>query len=312
MKAMLLSKIKTAAVVLVLSAGCLLGTGIGAWARRAPAPTERIAPGQESHSFTPVSKDWIKRTNWYRPVWDPPESYEGVKEEDRKPDDKDLIREDRYFAHDGDAQPCKILRYYASGAVWQEIDDLNVGDRTLEQFDRWYYPDGSPRSFMHWKDGKWVDGGSVSPDGRVTHRFKDGAGELVEYGSKEGNRTHSWYLEGYPFLEKRYRDGACIRIRLNDGSDSFIASPGEKQLFLTGCHEAWSRRSGEEAHYQRTDRLPVIDHGEQAEEEAKMRVQYPQRRADFMKGYGKRLEKAGKTWDELKIEFIRVGDPWPE
>ena len=212
-----------------------------------PAPTERVAPGQESHSFTPVSKDWIKRTNWYRPVWDPPESYEGVKEEDRKPDDKDLIREDRYFAHDGDAQPCKILRYYASGAVWQEIDDLNVGDRTLEQFDRWYYPDGSPRSFMHWKDGKWVDGGSVSPDGRVTHRFKDGAGELVEYGSKEGNRTHSWYLEGYPFLEKRYRDGACIRIRLNDGSDSFIASPGEKQLFLTGCHEAWSRRSGEEA-----------------------------------------------------------------
>ena len=182
-----------------------------------------------------------------------------------------------------------------------------------EQFSRSFYPDGSPRSFLHFKDSKWIDGGSVSPDGRVTHRLKDGAGELVGYGAKEGDRTHSWYAEGFAFLEKRYRDGSCVQVRLNDGSDDFIAHPGEDQLFLTERHEYWSRRTGEEVHYQRIDRRPVDDmHGELAEEEAKMRVQYAQRRADFMKRYGKRLEKAGKTWDELKIEFIRVGGLWPE
>jgi RNA polymerase sigma factor (sigma-70 family) len=312
MKAMLLSKIKTTMMVLILSAGCLLSVGVGAWARRAPAPAERVAPGHESYIFAPVNKDWIKRTAWLRPTWDPPESYEGVKKEDRKPDDKALMQEDRYFVHDDDKSPCKILMYYPSGAEYREIDNLTKGDKVREQFCRLCYPEGSPKEFMHWKDGKWMDGVSVSPDGRVTHRLKDGTGDLVRYGAKEGNRTHSWYFDGDEYLEMRYSQGDCVRIRLNDASGYFIAKPGEEELILASRGEIWTRRAGEEARYQRGDAPLIMDHGEREEEAFKMRVQYPQRRADFMKGYGKRLEKAGKTWKELKIEFLRVEGKWPE
>src|SRR5206468_2897430 len=66
MKTMLLSKIKMAVILLVLSAGCLLGVGVGAWAFRAPAPPDGVAPGQGSYSFAPVNKDWIKRTAWLK------------------------------------------------------------------------------------------------------------------------------------------------------------------------------------------------------------------------------------------------------
>ncbi len=104
-----------------------------------------------------------------------------------------------------------------------------------------------------------------------------------------------------------------VQIRLNDGSDYCVARPVEEELLLTACKESWTRRAGKEARYQRIGiPLIVFDHGEIAHEEEKMRRHYPQRRADFMKGYGNRLEKAGKTWDDLKIDFIRIEGVWPK
>jgi hypothetical protein len=319
MKTMLLSKIKMTAVVLVLSAACLLGVAVGAWAHRAPAPAGKVAPGQGSYAFAAVNKDWIKRTAWLKCDDSDPGigggsggGYVGEAPE-RDPNFKDYHREDRYFARDGDQSPCKILQCYPSGAVEREIDQLNEDDKAHEQFWRCFYPDGSAASFVHWKEGKVLDGASVSRDGRVTHRVKDGDGELIAYARKGDNHAHSWYSQGFPYLEKLYRDGACVQIRLNDGGDCLFARPGEEELLLTSRHESWRRTAGAEAQYQRTD-LPLVidDHGERARDAAKMRGQYPQRRADFMKGYGERLEKAGKTWVEMKIDFIRIGGAWPE
>ena len=318
MKTMLLSKIKSTAVVLALSAACLLGVGVGAWAYRAPAPAEKVAPGQGSYAFAPVNKDWIKRTAWLKCGDSDPGIGGGSgvdvgEAPERDPDFKDYHREDRYFVRDGDQSPCKILQYYPSGAVEEEIDQLNAEDKLHEQFCRCFYPDGSPASFVHWKEGKVLDAASVSRDGRVTHRVKDGDGELIAYARKGDNHADSWYSQGFPYLEKHYRDGACVQIRLNDGEDCLFARPSEEELVLTSRHESWRRRAGAEAQFQRTD-LPWVgnDHGEGALEAAKMRGQYPQRRADFVKGYGERLAKAGKTWEDMKIDFIRIEGAWPE
>src|SRR5258708_40020459 len=107
--------------------------------------------------------------------------------------------------------------------------------------------------------------------GRQRHRapLANSNGSRHLFSARKGdNHVLSWYGQGFPYLEKRYLDRACVQIRLNDGSDCFFARPGEEELLLTSRKESWTRRAGKEARYQQIGPpLIVFDHGESAQEE---------------------------------------------
>ena len=95
---------------------------------------------------------------------------------------------------------------------------------------RCFYPDGSAASFVHWKEGNVLDGASVSRDGRVTHRVKDGDGELIAYARKGDNHADSWYSQGFPYLEKLYRDGAPASSK---AAMSRLSTAGRKKVIIS-------------------------------------------------------------------------------
>jgi hypothetical protein len=294
----------------VLALG-LLGAGAGVLTYHAqtggslPPATAAPLPGVTGHAFRPVDKAWVKTGSYLKPDGgDPPESYTVVEPKDRDPAFKGYYREERYRETAQAKEDCKILRYHPSGYLHTEIDNLGKE----EQFSRSLRADGSVAYFAHWRGGQWLDGYSVSPGGKVWHRLRDGRGELVVYGDKDGFYRHTWYHEGYPFLEKRFEKGACSGVRLNGGgSDSLTVSAKGERLLLWARQEIWYKAPGEKPHFQEIGRPDP----RRAEAGEKLRELYPLRRQEFLETYGKFLRKAGRSWQGLGIDFIRSGKPWP-
>jgi hypothetical protein len=298
-----------ATVVMGVLLAALLGGGVGL-ASYAPRGKPDAQPvwtplnREEEHVFQPISKDWVAEEAWLEPHGDPAQAY--------LPGEPGAYREVRYFVKAGDRQPCKFVRYYPSGALYQEADDYTAGDKLEEQFCRTYHPDGSVRSYLHWREGRYPDGYSVSPDGKVRHRIRHGGGEFVEYGVKEGNRVHRWYQEGAQFLEKRFEEGGCVQVYLDilrrEHDDRYMVAKDLEDLLLSSRGESWHKQGG---------RLPTLQNIEANDEALPLDSEkygelYLSRRDEFLKGYGELLKKAGKSWKGLGIDFVRAGEKWPE
>jgi RNA polymerase sigma factor (sigma-70 family) len=293
-----MSRLKVAALFLALTL-----TGIGTWslsprqdapASAAPAPTWR-----EGHRFAPIDPDWRVEVCLLKP-WkdDPPGSYQMVALKDRDKQFNGYLTQKSYYEK-GKEHPRRVLRYHPSGRLAAEID--NVGK---DQYSRSWHLDGSKAGRLHWRDGKWLDGESVSPDGKQRHRLVRGEGELVTYGRKAGNRVHRWYAKSSNILDKHYLDGQFVRVRLNgNGGDWLIVTETEEQLLEK--KGIWTRSNGR-AQWQAWE-----DDGSKWGRRQPPPRPYEKARASFVSGYGAILKDAGLSWDKLGIDFIRADKAWP-
>jgi hypothetical protein len=229
-----------------------------------------------------------------------------VELKDRDPRVTDYLTERSYYAKVGDTRPRKILRYYPSGQLAAEID--NEGN---EQHSQSYHPDGKVACYLHWRAGKWLDGHSTSPDGKVRHKLEGGTGEVVLYGKLPGTTLHTWYHQAFPYLEVAQRQGKVERVRLNDGSDWLIASLFMETLSLSARREFWVKPGPGPAYMQRFDE-PDFNWGRRNPRRDAEAQLYPKRRAAFLAGYEKRLKAAGRDWKGLGIDWVRTGAPWPK
>jgi RNA polymerase sigma factor (sigma-70 family) len=271
---------------------------------RPPATAAADAPPR---AFQPVQKAWLRKVTYLKPdKLDPPNSFEVIAPKDRDPGFRQYHKDISYYEKAEDSKPRRSYRYHPTGYLETEID--NVGQ---EQFSRSLRPDGSVRSYLHWRAGKWLEGYSTSPDGKHKHRLTEGDGELVSYGSKQGDRIHRWYSRGDNFLDKRYRDGRCVEVRLNCGDDWLIAArDGTERLLLTARKEIWQKTPGSGVWLQEFDKEPGFERDQNCI--AQWQKEYPRRRAAFLKRYGTLLREAGHTWEGLQIDFLRTGAAWPD
>ena len=263
------------------------------------APAPRFAEG---HRFAPIDPNWRVETYLLK-KWgndDPPNSSLAVPLKDRDPNYKEYVTAKRYYAKGEDEKPRKLLWYYPSGRLSGESDIIGKN-----QYDRSWHPDGRKAGYLHWRDGKWLNGESISPDGKVRHRLKQGDGELVTYGSKPGNRLHRWYAGAANILDKRFRDGRVIEIRLNgSGSDWLILT--EEEESLKEEKGIWRKSGGQPASWQSWE-----DGGKMGRRQPPTRT-YEKARGSFVKDYDAILKDAGLSWEKLGIDFIRDGKPWPK
>lgn len=207
-----------------------------------------------------------------------------------------------------------------------------------EQFTRTLYVGGSLAEYTHWKNGRWMDGISVSPDGKTVHRVVDGSGELVSPGYMERTRTHQLIHKGEVFLTKEYTGEVLTRIILRLANDRLSAAEEREELFLSNECEAWRKERNSTPDVQvldsyikaedgttvpqivppKTDirRIPVFGGPRELNEQTineirqEWNVAFPKRRVAFLTRYADRLKSAGHNWAELGIDFIRVGGPW--
>jgi hypothetical protein len=282
-------------------------------ARRAGGPAARPAPGAflPERAFRPLSKDWSARTDYldYRGEGDPPNAARVVQPKDRDPAFKDYHKEVSYYERGADekkGKPRRILRYAPGGSLEEEID--NVGD---EQFSRTLRRDGSVACYLYWRGGRWLDGYSVSADGKVRRRLDDGNGDLIFYGSKPGNHVQRWYHGGANYLEMRYAKGVCVMVRLNAGDDWLIARRGgEEQLLLSSRKEIWSTGPGGRVAVQSLDQPPRIERSDRPG--TGRRETCAARRAAFLLRYDGLLRRYGQTWKGLGVDFVRSAASWPD
>jgi hypothetical protein len=297
--------------LVALAGVCLLLGSLG-WAIAYPEEAARDKPPMKAeppfkpeHKFAPIDPQWRREVTYLLPgdELDPPNSFQVIQPRDRDPSIKTYHKEISYYEKGQAQRARRILRYGPDGSLRSKYD--NVGD---EQFGYSYYPDGSPRGYIHWRAGKWLNGYSISPDGKTVHRLKDGNGELVGYGSKPGNFKHEWYHAGIPFLVKHIQNGNAIRIRLNDRQDYLIVTAKEEQLSLEERQEWWYKRAGEQPRVQKFDQSPVHPGWERRPDPKKLAAQYQQLRKEFLGRVGKALKREGHTWESLGIDFIRRGE----
>jgi hypothetical protein len=275
----------------VLLAGALLPPVGEADVAAAPAPAK--------YTFSPVMRGWVAKTTYLRPDEDElPTYYVVVRPEERDPNYTGYIKDVSYYAV-GEERPRKSLRYDSSGRLVDEID--NAGD---VQYSRTFHPGGKVACYLHWRGGKWLNGFSASPDGKVRRELKDGRGEILQYGRRAGTRMHLWYHQGHPYLEKRYRQGKLVETRLNDVEDYLRVTVSAETLFLGIRQEAWTKEVGGPARLQRLNVLQAVDRRPLADDEEL----YAKRRAEFLQSYEKRLKAAGRDWKGLGIEAIRAGE----
>jgi hypothetical protein len=274
----------------------LLLLGLAALARLGPARSAPVPPPRELR-FLPVSPAWVVQVNYLLPYGDPPDGFTVVAPAKRDPAFRGYSKELSYHAGaPGKGKPIKIVRYFPSGKVAQEID--NVG---ADQHSRSFHANGRVACYLHWREGKWLAGHSTSPDGKVVHRLDRGRGEIVTYGGP-GAFVHRWYHDASPFLEKAYRDGKLVSVRLNDVIGSLSVSASAEWLILRFHGENWHRAPGSSGlRLVAFDNRPRFDEGKL----------YEQRREEFIKACTRTLRAAGKDWKELGIDFIPRAAPWP-
>jgi hypothetical protein len=258
------------------------------------------APAPAKYTVSPVMRGWVAKTTYLRPDENElPTYYVVVRPEERDPNYTGYIKDVSYYAV-GEERPRKSLRYDAAGRLVDEID--NAGD---VQDSRPLYPGGKVACYLHWRAGKWLNGFSVSPDGKVRHELKDGRGEIVQHGRRAGTRMHLWYHQGHPYLEKRYRQGKLVETHLNNVVDYLRVNVSSETLFRATRQEVWTKEAGGPVYLQRLNELQAVERRPRADD-PKL---YAQRRAAFLQSYEKRLKAAGRDWKGLGIEAIRAGEP---
>jgi hypothetical protein len=298
-------RFKVAGLLLMLA---VAGAGVSWWSASPGGPPSEVqaapAPVFTEHRFVPVNPNWDVQENLLRPdTAEPYESYIVIAPRDRGPRFTGYIKEVRYTQKGAKNKVLKILRYYPSGKPFEEID--NDGD---QQYSRRFRPDGSVACYLHWRAGKWLNGYSVSPDGKTSHRLRNGRGEIVLYGQGGKNRLHRWYHDGLPFLEKFEVDGKRARVRLHTESDMFEVLGNREMLLLYSRKEIWTRSPGQPVQVQMlNDSFKVPGPRDRCTTERSK--WYPFRRAEFLQRYTRVLKAAGYDWKKLDIEFIRTG--WP-
>jgi hypothetical protein len=299
-----------AVTVVVSCAGWLTGRGSAddpTSSARPQTPTDSQLPPESRPSFGPVIRDWVRTVAYLLPDEnDPPNSFRVVEPQERDPGVKNYYKEVCY-APKGEKKPRRILRFFPNGAPCTIID--NIGD---EQFCRCLHPDGTVSVYTHWRKGRWVGGHSISPDGKRVHRLARGTGELVFYGREAGNYVHRWYYEGDNFLSKRHQNGSFTMIRLNGEKDWFLVRKTGEDLLLFSKNETWHRPAGGAPVVQALDQAPPrIERRPKPGVGVEADRIYASRRRAFVDEIGRLLDKAGYTWRELGIDFIRTGAAWP-
>jgi hypothetical protein len=249
-------------------------------------------PAESRHTFVPIKKEWTCEISYLT------SDNIVIKPADRDPKVNDYRKEMRYFEQ---GKLRKIVTYFPDGAIAREIDKDDKDQFTIDR-----YPNGDVSHFTHWHDGTLPAGYSVSPDGRTIHVLAHGKGELVSYGTKAGNRIHTWYWGGHQFLEKCYRNDACIEVRLDCGDDTLCVDRQGEHFIGWGKRDCWDKPVGGKPY--RSD--VGISSGWPDEDEIWAK-QYATRRSEFIDAFGKLLKDARKSWEVFEIDFIHTVASWP-
>jgi len=297
---------------MVLVAG-MLGIGILAHHLRADAtprtPSKMSAPLRPEHRFLAIRTEWRKEVCYLQTdrsvevggprVVTPAEVGAAIKE---------CTREESYYAA-GEKLPRKMLEFHPSGYLKEETDF--VGE---EQFSRSLYPNGSIKTYRYHHGARLLQGYDLAPDGRVSVWLRDGEGEReMKDSGLSGFRVHRWFHGGWPLLEKRYRGRECVRIRLDAKGEEWgmlLVSPHSANLFLGD--KLWSYDSDlRRCEFQSKDK-PLNFSGWPDPEREKEAARFAACRKEFLGRYDKLLKEAGQSWEELGIDFIRLGKDWPK
>jgi hypothetical protein len=288
----------------------MLGLGAVVYPLHADVPsqtrTEVSKLLRPEHRFLPIQKEWRKEVEYLVPCEDLG-GYSVLTAAAAGAETWRYFRQECYHAG-GKNQIPKLLRFHPSGYLQEEIDTL---DR--EQFIRTFYPNGTVKTYLYWREGRWLQGYDISPDGKVKHWLRDGNGERVTRGSQPGFRVQRWYHQGRRFLEKRYEKDVCTKMRLDledKAWDMLVVTPTTESLRLGGAAKNWDKIGGH-VWFQKGGDFS-IDPGWPNPEREKARQEYPKQRKEFLNRYGELLTRAGRNWEELGIGFLRSGAAWPK
>ena len=242
------------AVAMVFLAGVALNTGTRVCAPNAGASEEQakarqgrgyspkklderlLLPAGSIHAFRPVRKEWTPEVSY---LIDRGHSFQVIKPQDRDPESKLYYRQVRYHTSPKGKRPARMLRYHPSGHVVSQSDWVGK-----QQFSRCFYPDGSIRSYLHWRDRKWIAGYTVGPDGKAVQKLTDGSGLLEFHGRAVGGCTKKWYHKGSVFLTRQYSRGKLVETHLTDGDGWLILRDGKESLSLDSRGEHWTKTQG--------------------------------------------------------------------
>jgi hypothetical protein len=310
------------AALAFLAVACLIDSSR---AFAAPQVSDSRAASAPVHVFLPPQPEWITHVSYQKYLGED-QGYEGVQPTEQDIQSQRYYKEIRYFKNAEDAndpnKECKVLLYNTQGHLQDEID--RVGP---DVYDRECYTDGFLCIYTHmhtsglsYVTGLWVDGFSMSPLKKMVSHFSGGSGELIS-GGRDGHTYHRWYFHGSEYLEKELAQHKCCKVRLNGPpSVDYQWTPQEETLWSESLSEFWIKLNGRPPY----NALPIFrvrssilsrrkeDKNEEAALDAKLTLEYSQRRARFMTTYGALLIAAGQSWKDLGLEGIRDGTGAPK
>ena len=257
------------------------------------------SPLHPNYSFTPIDPAWKSEKRLLEP---------GTGREIKAPSDlKSAFSQISYRTTDSPLTG-KVVCYFPSGRLFQEMDSTmrNAPIPLGEVHTRAFRDDGSMQYYVHYKDGKCLEGFSIAPDG-TAQRVKDGRGSLTEP-TELGNRARRWFANGGKTIAHLHGlAGGGDQVWLTDDWGEWTHASGEslaKRKGEMGWGDQWSLAAdGTVTPEYRSAPPPPGPKPSQAE----LRQRFLAQRQEFFAHFAATAKSAGFTLEELGVAHFAAG-----
>jgi hypothetical protein len=257
-------------------------------------------PAESRYTFPPVNEKWTKILRYVDPVLKEHKPEE-TSEEQKKRFDKEEV----YSTTGKEQGDRRVLTYAPDGRLRFMVDWR--GD---DVFTQGIHANGSIKGFSHRRKEKVLEAYTVSPRGSDVHRVVRGNGILKWYSDKPNSFQRVAYHEGVEFFRCDHIGEKLDFVWLSVNKDSLMRWRDGSKEFQND--QAWWGRNTAKGPIQLKRLDGVYDLKKVDAERVKLwEEKYSECIAGFFDRYDAHLKKAGHTWAQLGIEFIRREEPFP-